>query len=443
MMTVPAMPRAHAASGSYFDNVVVVAMENQNYVDVMGTGTGSTRAPFIASMLASGATIPLYHGYGAAGRSVNGCSAGCYTALISGSDQGIADGYSCCINAPTLMDRMASGGLTWQAFCEDGCPRGNDHFPFTGFTTIHTSSNIHGSTGPLNPEYVAALNSGSPANFIWLTPTDGHNMHDNSIQTGDSYLHDLLVGPSGSLTSPASGSVLSSTLFTLGHRTVLMLWWDEYDPAPILFYSPGIVKQGYVSSSNVYDEFSILHMMENNWGLATLAANDAAASPMAEIFGTSTPPGLTTSFTVSPSSPVVNSPVTFTATTVGGIGPYTVSWDLGDGATATGAAVTHTYTGVQSYTVTETVQDSSTPPKTATSSQTVSDKAVSGGSGGGSGPGSGGGCLLCGTFPVLSTSTWLLVLGGLLGLIGSLVLLTIRARAHLGRTKRRMNHLDR
>lgn len=443
MIAVPALPRAHAASGTYFDSVVVVAMENQNYADVMGTGAGSSNAPFIATLLAAGATIPLYHGYGASGRTIGGCSAGCYTALISGSDQGISDGYSCCINAPTLMDRMASGGLKWQAFCEDGCPRGNDHFPFTGFSSIHTSSNIHGSTGPLDPEYVAALNSGSPANFIWLTPTDGHNMHDNSIQTGDSYLHDLLVGSSGSLASPASGSVLASTLFAPGYRTMLMLWWDEYDPAPIMFYSPGIVKQGYVSSSDVYDEFSILHLMENNFGLSTLAANDAAAAPMTEIFGMSNPSDLTTSFTLSPSIPVVNSPVTFTATILGGMGPYTISWDFGDGNTATGASVTHTYAGVQSYIVTETVQDSSTPPKTSTSSQTVNDKAASGSSGGGSGGGPSGGCFLCGTFSAISTSMWLLVIGGLLGLIGSLVLLTVRARANLARTKRRMNHTHR
>jgi hypothetical protein len=143
----------------------------------------------------------------------------------------------------------------------------------------------------------------------------------------------------------------------------------------------------------------------------------------------------------------VNSPVTFTATTVGGMGPYTVSWDFGDGGTATGAGVTHTYAGVQSYTVTETVQDSSTPAQTATSSQTVNDRAASGGSGGGSGGSSGGGssggCLLCGTFPVLSSSMWLLVLGGLLGLVASLVLLTVRARANLARTRRRINHLRR
>jgi hypothetical protein len=286
-LAIPTLPQAHAASGTYFDNIVIVAMENQHYADVMGTGNGSSNAPFISSLLAAGATVPLYHGYGAAGRSVTGCSAGCYTALISGSDQGISDSYSCCINAPTLMDRMAAAGLTWSAFCEDGCPRGNDHFPFTGFTSISNSANIHMSTGPLDPELVAAMNSASPPNFFWLTPTDDHNMHNNPIPTGDSYLHDLLVGTSGSVSSPATGSVLASNLFKTGHRTLLMVWWDEFDPAPILFYG-SIVKHAYVSSSDVYDEFSILHTFENNWGLSTLTTNDAAASSTTEIFQSST-----------------------------------------------------------------------------------------------------------------------------------------------------------
>jgi hypothetical protein len=361
MITVPALPRAHAASGTNFDNIVVVAMENQNYADVMGTGTGSSNAPFIASMLAAGATVPLYHGYGAAGRTVNGCSAGCYTALISGSDQGIANGYSCCINAPTLIAKMAAAGLTWNAFCESGCPRGNDHFPFTGFAGTASSPNNMGSTccsSQPDPEFVAPMNSASPPNFIWLTPTDSHNMHDNSIQSGDSYLHDLLVGPTGTFASPASGSVLASNLFTSGHRTMLLVWWDEYDPGPILFYGSGVVKQAFISSSDIYDEYSILHLVENNWALPTLTANDAVASSMTEIYGSPTPP-------------------------------------------------------------------------------------PSGGSGGSSGSGSSGNCLLlCVTFPVPSTSMWLLVMGGLMGFVGSLTLLTIRTRANLSRAKRTMNRLD-
>src|SRR3989475_11151307 len=206
-MAVPALPNAHAAAGASFDNVVIVAMENQNYASVMGTGTGSSSAPFISSMLAQSSTIPSYHGYGAAGRSINGCSAGCYTALISGSDQGISDGYSCCINAPTLMDTMASAGMTWQAYCESGGPRGTDHFPFTGFNSIHNSPGIFASGSVSTANFVAAASSAGPPAFLWFTPTDSHNMHDNSIQTGDTYLRNFLVGSTGNLGSPASGSL--------------------------------------------------------------------------------------------------------------------------------------------------------------------------------------------------------------------------------------------
>jgi PKD repeat protein len=68
---------------------------------------------------------------------------------------------------------------------------------------------------------------------------------------------------------------------------------------------------------------------------------------------------------------LVNSLVTFTAVTTGGILPYTVSWNFGDGGSGTGAIVTHTYTSAQSFTITETAKDSSTTTQTATSSQSV------------------------------------------------------------------------
>src|SRR5437870_12528583 len=117
------------------------------------------------------------------------------------------------------------------------------------------------------------------------------------------------------------------------HRTMLLVWWDEYDPAPIMFYRPGLVKKALISASDDYDEYSVLHLMENNWSLPTLTANDAAASPIAEIFGSSTPPRLATSFPVSPPTPLANAPVSVTATTTGGTTSYRLSWNFGDGST--------------------------------------------------------------------------------------------------------------
>src|SRR5437667_1727998 len=80
---------------------------------------------------------------------------------------------------------------------------------------------------------------------------------------------------------------------------------------------------------------------------------------------------LSTSFTVSPSNPIVNTPVTFTSTTTGGTSPYITTWNFGDGSTGTGASVTHAYLSAGNFTVTLTVKDSGSPQQTATSQKPV------------------------------------------------------------------------
>ena len=47
------------------------------------------------------------------------------------------------------------------------------------------------------------------------------------------------------------------------------------------------------------------------------------------------------------------------------------SWDFGDGVTGSGVTMTHAYATFRSYTVTMTVTDNNTPPKTATMTQTI------------------------------------------------------------------------
>ena len=81
------------------------------------------------------------------------------------------------------------------------------------------------------------------------------------------------------------------------------------------------------------------------------------------------PPAAATVFTYSPTNPTAGQAVTFTATASNGMGPYTFTWDFGDGSAGSGQTVTHVYGQAGEFTVKLTVTDSS--QNTATSAQTV------------------------------------------------------------------------
>ncbi|TMI54860.1 PKD domain-containing protein [Candidatus Bathyarchaeota archaeon] len=80
---------------------------------------------------------------------------------------------------------------------------------------------------------------------------------------------------------------------------------------------------------------------------------------------------LKASFTYAPMTPTVGQTVTFTATASGGTSPYSYSWNFGDGTTGTGSTTTHAYSSAGSYTATLTIIDSSVPPQSTTSQQTI------------------------------------------------------------------------
>ncbi|HWY27906.1 MAG TPA: alkaline phosphatase family protein [Candidatus Sulfotelmatobacter sp.] len=412
-----------------FDHIVTVMMENQGLCDVY-KGCGGSAA--YMSQLADQNVLVMTWG------TTSHPSEGNYISLIGGDNFGHTnDGYCCFgINAPNIVDRLESAGLSWQAFAEDASgsgtcnfspPRGADHFAFLTFADMNTPArcaNLLSTTSSSDTEFLNSLNSANPANFIWLTPNDCNNMHDCGIAAGDSYLSTLVP------------QILSSKEFTTTKATLLILFDEGYTGCSstggtgecvYASFSGPAARKGLQLSPLGASHYSYLSTIEAAWGLTSLASNDAGAPNMLGAFGACTsncPPS--TRFTVTTSSLVVNGVVTFTSTTTGGTAPYTVNWSFGDGTTGTGASVSHTYSSAQSFAVTENVTDSSTPPQTATSSQTITVKAASGG-----------------TFLGLSNSIWLIIVGGLIGLIASLALLTVRARAKLAHTKRTTNSSNR
>jgi PKD repeat protein len=135
-----------------------------------------------------------------------------------------------------------------------------------------------------------------------------------------------------------------------------------------------MISKGFISSSNNWDEYSQLRIIENNWGLPTLS-HDAQAPVMTDILSGSTgsPQALSTSFTYTPATPNTGSAVAFTGSATGGKAPYSYSWSFGDGTLATGASPTHTFPKAGTYSVTETVTDSNSSTTTSTRQVTVSN----------------------------------------------------------------------
>jgi len=378
----PARTVSAASTGTNFNHIVIIAMENQHY----GSVIGASSAPFINSLSRLGSTVSNYHSYG---QNIGGCSAGCYQAVTEGfqtvSDTWCPRASSPCQSSstPNIATQLSAAGLTSAAFCEDGCPRGADHFPWIGYASTWnscvtgsftcagssttsgmllygTTSSNTGSFGSVtsnagNAAFINYLNSANAANYIWFTPTDNHNMHDNSVSTGDNYIASLLVG-TGTISSPSAGTVFSTSLFKQP-GTFLYLWWDEYDPSPNVEYG-SMIKIGYTSTGG-YDEYNSLHSIEANWGLPYITSVVSGDSSMSDIFGSSAPGALSTSFTYSPSSPQPNQTVAFTASATGGTSPYSYGWSFGDGSSATGASATHTFSKASSYIVTLNVTDSS------------------------------------------------------------------------------------
>jgi phosphatidylinositol-3-phosphatase len=279
-----ALGLAHAASsGKYFDYSVTILMENNDLQSVLSQGT------YQASLAHQ---YVLLTGYSA----VSHPSEPNYVALLGGSTNGISNDGVCCFTIPAsnLVDRLESAGLSWKAYAEDASgsgtcsfspPRSGDHFPFLDYQDINTAArcaNFASTTSSGDSEFISYLNSASPSNYIWLTPNDNDNSHDTPISSGDAYLSALVP------------QILSSNLFK-NQRAALFIVYDEGNDASCATggsdcvyasWSGPVAKRGFTSNSS-YTHYSYVHTMEDNWGMATLASNDANAPVMAEAFGTS------------------------------------------------------------------------------------------------------------------------------------------------------------
>jgi len=340
-------------------------MENNGFCDVMTTcgGTGTYETVLAQTYSVAGSC-----------QSDSSCSAGGYTAtshpsegnyisLIGGDSFGHTNDSYCCwgLSSPNIIDRIEASGRTWQAWAEDAgntgtCsfspPRTADHFAFLTFADMNTParcSHFQTTASSSDPEFLSALNSTNPSNYIWLTPNENNNGHDTGVSGGDNYLSVLVP------------KILSSQLFTTKNAALFIVYDEGTSNYPKDYvyasWAGPVVKKGFTGKGS-YDHYSYLKTLETVWALNSLTSNDANATPMTEFF-TSTPSGSTlrASIVSTNTRPSVDQAVTFTAIASGGIPPYSISWDFGDGGNGTGNPTSHTYASPDTDSVTLTVKD--------------------------------------------------------------------------------------
>src|SRR5881397_3551374 len=253
-----------------FDQLVVVLMENKNLNEVYGP------APYMTQLADQ-------YSFSQGWSSITNPSQPNYIAIMGASTFGVGgDGNHPNLNHPTLVDLIETSGHTWNAIAEgsgSGCSinpdRGEDHFPFLSYTTITGSAarcaSLH-SGGPT--DVVAALNAGT--NFIWFTPTDQHNMHDNSVASGDSWLQSWVPG-----LLTAMGS----------KKAALIIMFDEaYTSPPYIYmsFSGTAAKLAYKSTA-AYSHYSLAKLLEDVWGGGSLGQGDVNAPSPLEFFNAGGP----------------------------------------------------------------------------------------------------------------------------------------------------------
>lgn len=230
-------------------HVVIVIEENHSFGDIIG----SSAAPYLNSLASQGALFTN-------STAVAHPSEPNYLALFSGSIQGITDD-SCphSFDAGNLGSQLVTAGQSFVGYSEGlpasgylVCAAGSyarKHAPWTNFPSVPGSA-----SQPFNefPQDYASL----PTVSI-VVPNLADDMHDGSVQAGDTWLRDHLDG---------------YAQWAKTHNSLLVVTWDEDDNTAsnhiATIFAGAQVKPGQYGEA--IDHYRVLRTVESAYGLPPL-----------------------------------------------------------------------------------------------------------------------------------------------------------------------------
>jgi hypothetical protein len=210
-----------------------------------------------------------------------------YLDLYAGNKYGITNdcspSASCHVNAQNLADNLDAKGLRWKAYMESMpapcyikssggyAPK---HNPFVYFDDIRNNAARCNSHVVPFTAFAADLSTlATTPNYAFISPNQCNDMHDCSVSTGDNWLKAHV---------PA---ILNSAACKVTACLVIVVW-DEDDGGSgnhvLTIFAGSGAKQGAASSA-AYTHYSLLHTVENIFGLPAQTSNDANASVMKDM----------------------------------------------------------------------------------------------------------------------------------------------------------------
>jgi len=228
------------------DHVVVVIEENHSYSEIIG----SPAAPYINSLAAQGALFTQSH-------ATTHPSQPNYLHLFSGSNQGVTDD-SCphSFSTANLGQYLLDASLTFAGYSEDlpsvgspVCTSGayaRKHAPWVSFTNIPTTTNLPYSYFPSDYTTLPVVS--------FVIPNLNNDMHDGTIQQGDTWLQQHLSG---------------YVQWAMTHNSLLIMTFDEDDSSQsnriaTIFVGQMVVPGQYSESIN---HFNLLRTLEDMYNL--------------------------------------------------------------------------------------------------------------------------------------------------------------------------------
>jgi hypothetical protein len=255
----------------HFEHILVVVLENKGESSVLG----NPEAPNFNGWAKRYAVLSHYGG-------VSHPSLPNYLAMTSGSTHGItSDCTTCVVSGRNLADLLEQASLSWKAYAE-GLPRpgftgasagryAKKHVPFLYFRDIVSSRSRLRHVVPLR-QFGRDLATGVLPSFALIVPNLCHDMHDCSVETGDTWL--------GGFISPLLRNA------TLAHSAIFIVTdeptsEDADEAVPALALGPLVVPGSKYSAQTSH--YGLLRTIEDAWGLPRLGQS-ARARPITGIW---------------------------------------------------------------------------------------------------------------------------------------------------------------